>query len=74
VKLENLVIKTSPLTNRIFLGESKKEGIFTSDKKDVTLEVLLAVVEHGLRFKENIIIFNENGEEEFMITVKNITP
>ena len=49
------MIATSPLTGRIFSGRVNKEGTaFTGDKKDVTSEVLKAVIEkaeyHGGQF------------------------
>ncbi len=61
-------IATSPLTGRIFQGRTNKAGnAFIGEKKDVTSDVLRAVIEkaefHGGSFDI------EGGGEKWVVTV-----
>ena len=54
-------VGTSPLTNTIFAGHILKDGCtWASNKQDVTIEALVAVAQHVLRFGKPIEI-NANG-------------
>jgi hypothetical protein len=65
-------IGTSPLTGRIFQGRVNRAGTaFVGDKKDVTSQVLKAVIDkaefHGGEFDI------EGGGQKWMVTVKEVT-
>ncbi len=69
-------IATSTLTNTIFCGKVLKDGkTWAKGKEDLTLEALIAVAEHALRFKqktgENILITDSTGNIEFEIEVSD---
>lgn len=70
--MKNLHIATSPLTNTIFAGTVLKDGrTWGTNKKDVTIEALIAVAEHIERFGAPVEITNsKTGEIEFRITVE----
>ena len=65
------MIATSPLTGRMFSGRVNKTGnAFIGEKKDVTSEVLKAVIEkaefHGGAFDI------EGGGKKWTVTVKEL--
>ena len=63
----------SPLTNKIYTGNLIKNGAtLGANKQDVTIDCLLAVVEHALKLGEPIEICKPNGEIDFEITVKDM--
>lgn len=67
-------IATSPLTGRIHIGRVNKQGTaFTGEKRDVTSDVLCAVIEkaefHGGSFEI------EGGGQKWTVTVtKDVQP
>ena len=66
-------IATSPLTGSIFAGHVPKGGLFwESGKQDVTVEALVAVAEHVVRFGQPVEIRRESGELEYRITVEKL--
>lgn len=65
-------VAASPLTGTIFAGTVLKSGIWSTDKQDVTIEALVAVAEHGLKFGKPIVIRTEDGQPLFRITVERI--
>lgn len=70
---KNLHVAASPLTGTIFAGTVLKDGkTWGANKRDVTIEALVAVAHHGLRFGEPIIISKEDGTPEFKITVERV--
>ena len=71
---KNLHIATSPLTGTIFAGTVLKDGrTWGANKKDLTIEALVAVAEHGIHFREKtgkaIEIRREDGTLEYTISV-----
>jgi hypothetical protein len=63
-------IATSPLTGTIFAGGVLKDGrTWAANKKDLTIEALVAVAEHVTKFGEPVEIMLPNGELEYTITV-----
>lgn len=71
----NLHIATSRLTGTIFVGTVLKDGrTWGANKKDLTIESLVAVAEHAARFKdktgEDIEIRTADGELEYTIKVE----
>ena len=73
--MKNFHIATSPLTGTIFAGTTIKNGkMWGSNKKDMTIEALVAVAEHAIHFKEkhgqDITISKPNGQPEFKIIVE----
>lgn len=65
-------VAVSPLTNTIFAGSVLKDGrTWAANKTDVTIECLLAVVSHTLKFGKPVII-SSSIEPEFEITVRDL--
>lgn len=68
-----LHVATSPLTGTIFVGTVLKDGrTWGANKQDVTLEALIAVAEHALKFGRPIEISKEDGTPEYRITVEQL--
>ncbi|MAO23816.1 MAG: hypothetical protein Unbinned3818contig1000_71 [Prokaryotic dsDNA virus sp.] len=69
--IKDLHIATSPLTGTIFAGNVLKDGrTWGANKKDVTVEALVAVAEHALKFGKPVEISKADGTPEFRITVE----
>jgi len=71
---KNLHIATSPLTGTIFAGTVLKDGrTWGANKKDLTIEALVAVAKHAIHFGEKtgkaIEIRREDGALEYTISV-----
>jgi len=70
---KNLHVAASPLTGTIFAGTVLKDGrTWSANKTDVTVEALVAVAEHTLRFGEPVEISKADGTPEFRITVERL--
>lgn len=68
---KQLHIGTSPLTGTIFAGHLLKDGrTWAAGKQDVTIDALVAVAQHALRFGKPVEIRKASGELEFTITVQ----
>ena len=71
--MSRLHVAVSPLTGTIFAGTVLKDGrTWGSNKKDVTIEALVAVAEHTLDFGQPVIIKKLDGTPEFKITVERL--
>lgn len=72
--MKKLHVATSPLTGRIFAGSVLKDGrTWGANKQDVTIDAIVAVARHGLKFNEPIIVSKKDGTPEFKITVEDLT-
>ena len=70
---KKLHLAASPLTNTIFAGSVLKDGrTWAANKQDVTMEALVAVAEHALRFGKPVEISKADGTPEFRITVEKL--
>lgn len=70
---KKLHIAASPLTGVIFAGNVLKDGrTWGANKKDVTIEALVAVAEHTLLFGKPVEISRADGTPEFRITVEKL--
>ena len=70
---KNLHIAASPLTSTIFAGNVLKDGrTWGANKKDVTIEALVAVAEHALKFDKPVEISKSDGTPVFRITVERV--
>ena len=70
---KKIKVANSPLTNVIYAGTLiKNDTMWGANKQDVTMDCLIAVVEHGLKFGKTIEICKEDGTPEFEITVKRV--
>lgn len=72
--MKPLHIAASPLTGTIFCGSTLKDGrTWGANKKDLTIEALVAVAEHALRFKkttgDDVVISRPDGTPEYKIVV-----
>ena len=64
-------VAMSPLTGQIFAGTVLRGGLYwESGPRDVTIEALVAVAEHVVRFGQPVEISKESGELEYRITVE----
>lgn len=72
MKNKPLTVACSPLTNTIYAGTTLKRGTFSSDKQDVTMDCLIAVVEHCLKFGSTVQICKQDGTVDFEIDVKDL--
>lgn len=69
---KNLHIATSPFTGTIYCGTLLKSGLWSSDKQDLTIEALCAVVDHVNKFGKPVIISEADGQPLYKITVENL--
>ena len=77
MKTNKIHVAMSPLTGTIFAGNVLKDGrTWGTNREDVTIEALVAVAEHALRFKklsdEDIIITKQDGTPEYRISVERL--
>ena len=76
MKIKNrLHIAASPLSGTIFVGTVLKDGMmWGANKKDLTIEALVAVAEHAARFKDktgkDVEIRTADGVLEYTIKVE----
>jgi len=71
--MNNLHIASSPLTGTIFAGKVLKDGrTWSANKQDVTIEALVAVAEHALKFGKPVEITKADGTLEYRITVEKL--
>ncbi|MGC7560464.1 DUF7446 family protein [Pasteurella sp. PK-2025] len=70
--MKKLTIGVSPLTNEIYVGTLDKSGKIWKEKQEMTVDVLTAVVEHGLKAKQPMILSAEDGTPHFKITVEDL--
>ena len=71
--MKKLHIATSELTGTIFAGTLLKCGrVWSANKSDITIEALVAVAEHVLKFGSPVVISDFDGKPEFRITVERI--
>lgn len=66
-------VATSPITNTIFAGKLVKSGkMWATGKTDVTVEALVSVAEHALRFGSPVIVYEGDGTPLYKITVEKL--
>jgi len=70
--MKKLHIAASPLTGTIFAGTVLKSGTWAAGKQDLTIEALVAVAEHGLKFGRTVEIRTPDGKPEYRITVERL--
>ena len=66
---KNLHIGTSPLTGTIYAGAILKDGTWAANKQDVTIDALVAVAQHAMKFGKPVEI-TCGGKLEYRITVE----
>lgn len=72
--MKPLHIATSPLTGTIFAGAVLKSGVWAAGKQDLTVEALVAVAEHGVRFGKPIVVSDADSVPLYKITVEQLAP
>jgi len=71
--MKKLHVAASPLTGTIFTGTVLKDGrTWGANKQDVTIEALVAVAEHALKFGSPIEITKSDGTPEYRVTVEKL--
>lgn len=68
-----LKIAASPLTGNIYAGTTVKGGkMWGKNKQDVTIDALVAVSDHVIRFGAPVVISSADGTPEYKITVEKL--
>ena len=68
-----LHVAASPSTGKIFAGTVFKFGrLWSANKQDVTIESLVAVAEHTLKFGKPVEISDPDGLPLYRITVEKL--
>ena len=71
--MKALKIAASPLTGTIYAGSTVKGGtMWGSNKQDVTMDCIIATIEHCLRFGDTVQITKPDGTVDFEIDVKDL--
>lgn len=70
--MKEIKLGVSPLTNEIYAGYVNKQSNLWTEKQEVTMQALMCVIQHCLKFGYPVVISKENGEPEFEITVKDL--
>ena len=69
-----LTVNVSPLTNVIYAGTTINGGtMWGANKQDVTMDCLVAVAQHTLKYGEPIVITQSDGTPEFEIIVNKLS-
>jgi len=67
---KEIKVAASPLTGVIYAGTTiRNRTAWGAGKQDVTIDALVAVAQHVLKFGEPVIISREDGTPEFEINV-----
>lgn len=71
--MKKLHVGCSPLTGTIFTGTVLKDGMtWGANKTDVTIEALVAVAQHTIKFGKPVEISRSDGNGvEYRITVEH---
>ena len=71
--MKKLHIGASPLTGTIFAGTLlKDQRTWSANKQDVTLDALVAVAEHAIKFGKPIQITDAESVPLYRITVEKL--
>ena len=71
--MKKLKVAASPLTGQIYAGTTIKNGsMFGVNKQDVTMDCLIATIEHCLKFGSTVQITKPDGTVDFEIDVKDL--
>lgn len=66
-------VAASPLTGKIYAGTTIKNGtMFGANKQDVTMDCLIATIEHCIKFGATVQITKLDGTVDFEIDVKDL--
>ena len=63
-------VAVSPLTNTIYAGKILKDGFWAAGKQDVTLDALIAVSEHVIKFGKPVEITDSKKKLIYKIIVE----
>lgn len=70
---KEIKVAVSPMTNVIYAGTTIRNGTaWGAGKQDVTIDALVAVAQHVLKFGAPVIISKEDGTPEFEINVTKL--
>ena len=67
---KDLPLAASPLSGTIFAGNVLESGTWGKNKKDVTINALVAVAQHVITFGAPVEISKQDGTLEYRITVE----
>lgn len=71
--MKAIKVAASPLTGKIYAGSLiKNNTMWGVNKQDVTMDCLIATIEHCLKFGDTVQIVNSNGDVDFEIEVKDL--
>ena len=69
--MRKITIGNSPISKTIYAGHLNKKGNMWLEKQDVTIDVLIATVQHCLSHGDQVITNANTGKIEFEISVKD---
>ena len=70
---KEIKVAVSPMTGVIYAGTTIRNGTaWGAGKQDVTIDALVAVAQHVLKFGAPVIISKEDGTPEFEINVTKL--
>ena len=70
---KQIKVAASPLTGKIYAGHLiKNNTMWGTNKQDVTMDCLIATIEHCLKFGSTVEITKSDGTVEFEIDVKDL--
>ena len=70
---KQIKVAASPLTGTIYAGSTIKKGtMWGANKQDVTMDCLIATIEHCLKFGTTVQITKPDGTVDFEIDVKDL--
>lgn len=67
--MKTIKVACSPLSGTIFAGHTLKNNTWAAGKQDVTIDALVAVAEHVVKFGKPVELTCE-GRVEYKITVE----
>ena len=71
--MKAIKVAASPLTGKIYAGTIVRNGsMFGPNKQDVTMDCLIATIEHCLKFGSTVQITKLDGTVDFEIDVKDL--
>lgn len=70
---KEIKVAVSPMTGVIYAGTTIRNGTaWGAGKQDVTIDALVAVAQHVLKFGAPVVISKEDGTPEFEINVTKL--
>ena len=70
---KKIIVAASPLTGKIYAGHTiKNDRMWGANKQEVTMDCLIATIEHCLKFGSTVQITKPDGTVDFEIDVRDL--